>query len=161
MIVAPGQPHAIALRPESIQPQDGHSKQDCEITAGKRWLENNAARYAPLKLTLLGDDLYAHQPFCRRTLLYGFHFLFVCKPDSHTTLYNYVNLLQRPQLGFLKERIKVGAHFHTYTYRYAHGVPLAEGEDALKVELVRSDGDEPRGRSDLPQWFHHRLRNHR
>jgi hypothetical protein len=132
-IVAPGHPQAIPLRPEFITPQDGHTKQDCEIAAAKRWLEDNSAQYAPLKATLLGDDLYCHQPFCRRTLLHGLDFIFVCKPESHPTLYNWVNLLQRPQLGTLKARVKVGAHFHTYTYRYANGVPLAEGQDALKV----------------------------
>ncbi|MGH9591903.1 MAG: ISNCY family transposase [Bryobacteraceae bacterium] len=133
VIVAPGQEHAIPLRPEFITPQDGHTKQDCELAASKRWLENNAARYAPLEATLLGDDLYAHQPFCRQTLLHGFHFIFVCKPDSHTTLYHWVNLLQRPELGTVKSRVKVGAHFHTFDYRYANDVPLAEGADALKV----------------------------
>lgn len=146
VIVAPGQSHAIPLRPEFITPQDGHTKQDCEIAAGKRWLEKNAARYAPLKATLLGDDLYAHQPFCRRTLLHDFHFLFVCKPDSHTTLYNYVNLLQRPELGLVKARVKVGARFHTYTYRYANGVPLAEGNDALKVNWCELTVTDPAGK---------------
>jgi hypothetical protein len=146
VIVAPGQPHAIPLRPEFITPQDGHTKQDCEIAAGKRWLEKNAALYALLKATLLGDDLYAHQPFCRRTLLHDFHFLFVCKPDSHTTLYNYVNLLQRPELGVVKARVKVGARFHTYTYRYANGVPLAEGDDALKVNWCELTVTDPAGK---------------
>ncbi len=133
VIVAPGQPHALPLRPEFIIPQDGHTKQDCEIAAAKRWLENNAAHYADLKATLLGDDIYCHQPFCRRTLLHGFHFIFVCKPESHTTLSNWVNLLQRPQLGTVTMRVKAGAHFHTYAYRYANNVPLAEGQDALKL----------------------------
>ena len=142
VIVAPGHEHAIPLRPEFITPQDGHTKQDCEIAAGKRWLETNSAQYAPLRAILLGDDLYCHQPFCRQTLLHGFDFIFVCKPDSHTTLYNWVNLLQRPDLGILTERVKVGAHFHTFTYRYAKSVPLAEGQDALKVnwcELTVTD----------------------
>jgi hypothetical protein len=58
VIVAPGQPQAIALRPEFITPQDGHTKQDCEIVAAKRWLEKNGATYASLKATLLGDDIY-------------------------------------------------------------------------------------------------------
>ena len=133
VVVAPGHEHAIPLRPEFITPQDGHTKQDCEIAASKRWLEKNSAQYAPLRAILLGDDLYCHQPFCRQTVLHGFDFIFVCKPDSHTTLYNWVNLLQRPDLGVLTERVKVGAHFHTFTYRYANGVPLAEGQDALKV----------------------------
>ena len=133
VLAAPGHEQAIALRPEFITPQDGHTKQDCEIAAAKRWLEKNAAQYAPLRAILLGDDIYSHQPFCRRTQLHGFDFIFVCKPESHPTLYHWVNLLQRPPLGTLTARIKVGAHFHTYAYRYANDVPLAEGDDALKV----------------------------
>ena len=133
VIVAPGHPQAIPLRPEFITPQDGHTKQDCEIAAAKRWLEKNATQYAALRAILLGDDIYSHQPFCRRTQLHGFDFIFVCKPESHATLYNWVNLLQRPQLGTVTARVKVSAHFHTYAYRYANDVPLAEGEDALKV----------------------------
>ena len=35
VIVAPGHEHAIPLRPEFITPQDGHTKQDCEIAAGQ------------------------------------------------------------------------------------------------------------------------------
>src|ERR1039458_4533994 len=100
VLVAPGQPEVIALRPEFITPQDGHTKQDCELAAAKRWLEPNATRYHSGPLTLLGDDLYAHQPFCRRALLHDCHFLFVCKPDSHKTLYDWVNLLRPgPEIG--------------------------------------------------------------
>ena len=135
VMVAPGQPRAIPLRPEFIVPQDGHDKQDCETAAGKRWMDQNSARYAPLKVTLLGDDIYAHQPMCRRALLNGFHFIFVCKPDSHITLYKWVNLLQ-PESGLhtLKQRVKNSkGHWETHTYRWANGVPLAEGDDALKV----------------------------
>ena len=142
VIVAPGREQAIPLRPEFIVPQDGHTKQDCELAASKRWLEKNAAQCAALRAILLGDDLYCHQPFCRRTLLHGFDFIFVCKPDSHTTLYHWVQLLQRPDLGTVTARVKVGAHFHTYVYRYANRVPLAEGQDALQVnwcELTVTD----------------------
>ena len=143
VIVAPGQPHAISLRPEFITPQDGHTKQDCEIAAAKRWLEKNGALYSSLKVTLLGDDIYSHQPFCRKTLLYDFHFIYVCKPDSHQTLYDWVSLLQPHQdLQILKTRVKQGARWEHHTYRFANQVPLAEGQDALKVnwcELTVTD----------------------
>lgn len=135
VIVAPGKPRAIPLRPEFMVPQDGHEKQDCETAAGKRWMDQNCARYAPLKVTLLGDDLYAHQPTCRRALLNSFHFIFVCKPQSHTALYRWVDLLQ-PGVGLqvLKQRVKnPKGHWETHTYRFANGVPLVEGDDALKV----------------------------
>jgi hypothetical protein len=134
VIVAPGKPQAIALRPEFIVPQDGHDKQDCETAAGKRWIDKNSARYSGLKVTLLGDDIYARQPMCRRALLNDFHFIFVCKPDSHIALYQWVNDLQ-PDSGLrvLTQRVKNGAQFETHTYRFATGVPLTAEEDALKV----------------------------
>jgi hypothetical protein len=146
VIVAPGKPEVIALRPEFITPQDGHSKQDCEIAASKRWLEQNATRYLSGPVTLLGDDLYAHQPFCRRALLHDFHFLFTCKPESHQTLYDWVHLLQPgPDLQVIRERVKVGAHWHTHTYRFANQVPLAEGQDALKVNWCELSVTDPQG----------------
>ena len=147
VLVAPGQSEVIALRPEFITPQDGHSKQDCELAAAKRWLEANAARYGDGAVTLLGDDLYAHQPFCRRALLHGFHFLFVCKPESHPTLYQWVNLLQPgPDPGTCQQRVKVGGQWHTNTYRWAHHVPLAEGDDALKVHWCEVTVTAPDGK---------------
>ena len=71
VIVSPGHAQVVPLRPEFIVPQDGQVKQDCEINAAKRWLAAHAARYSTGKDTLLGDDLYAHQPFCRQVLLHG------------------------------------------------------------------------------------------
>ena len=134
VIVGPGKPYAIALRPEFIVPQDGSTKQDCEINAAKRWLENNGEFYNTGNDTLLGDDLYAHQPFCRRALLYNYHFIFVCKPDSHKSLYQWVEMLEAGKdLHTLKVRVKNKNKWEHHTYRYANSVPLVEGEGALKV----------------------------
>ena len=58
----------IDLPPEFIIPQDGHDKQDSEIAAAKRWLEHHAKRYQPYGVTILGDDLFSHQPFCEAIL---------------------------------------------------------------------------------------------
>ena len=161
VIVAPGQPHAIPLRPEFITPQDGHTKQDCETAAAKRWLEKNAARYAPLKVTLLGDDLYAHQPFCRRTLLHDFHFIFVCKPDSHPTLYHWVHLLQRPDLGTVTMRVKVGIPLPHLCLSLRQRRSAGRGCRCPPGQLVRGDSDRPQGPGGLPQWFRDRFQNHR
>lgn len=145
VIVTPGQSYAIPLRPEFIVPQDGQKKQDCEINAAKRWLEKNAAFYQTGNDTLLGDDLYAHQPFCRRALLYGYHFIFVCKPDSHKSLYNWLELLEPGKdLHVERQRVREKNKWHYYTYRYANGVPLTEEEGALKVnwcELTITDNN--------------------
>jgi len=138
VIVAPGHKHAIALRPEFIVPQDGHDKQDCEIAAAKRWMDKEAARYLGAlnrNVTFLGDDIYAHQPFCRRVLMQGGHFIFTCKPDSHTHLTKWVGLLEAGhELRTVTMRIKDAKNrWEDHTYRYANDVPLVEGEGALKV----------------------------
>ncbi len=136
----------VPLRPEFIRPQDGQVKQDCEINAAKRWLAAHAAHYSTGNDTLLGDDLYAHQPFCRQVLLHGFHFLFTCKPASHAHLSGWVAGLEpgRP-LPSLKLRVKgQGRRWEHHQYRWANGVPLTDRDDALNVnwcELTVTDGE--------------------
>ena len=138
VIVAPGHEHAIALRPEFISPQDGHAKQDCEINASKRWLAQHSEYYLSAlndNVTFLGDDLYAHQPFCRRILQYRGHFIFTCKPDSHKYLYQWIDLLEDGgNLRTVRTRAKnAKGHWEEYTYRYANNVPLTAEEGALRV----------------------------
>jgi len=134
VIVGFGKPYAIPLRPEFIMPQDGDTKQDCEIKAGKRWLDKNGAYYNTGNDTLLGDDLYAHQPFCRRTLLNNYHFIFVCKPKSHKHLYRWVDLLEpNEDIHTVKMCVKNKKKWENHVYRYASNVPLVEGKNALKV----------------------------
>jgi hypothetical protein len=145
VIVSPGHALVVPLCPEFITPQDGQVKQDCEINAAKRWLASHAARYATGNDTLLGDDIYSHQPFCRQVLLYGFHFFFTCKPASHVHLSRWVEALEAGRdLHILKLRVKGKSNlWEHYQYRWANGVPLTESEDALKVnwcELTITDG---------------------
>jgi hypothetical protein len=145
IIVSPGCSQVVPLRPEFIQPQDGTTKQDCEINAGKRWLSAHAERYSSGNDTLLGDDLYAHQPFCRQVLLHGFHFLFTCKPSSHTHLSGWVEGLKVGRdLQVLKQRVKGrGNRWAYHQYRWANGVPLTESDQSMKVnwcELTVTDG---------------------
>ena len=135
VIVSPGHAQVVPLRPEFIVPQDGHEKQDCEIAAAKRWLAAHATRYHTGNDTLLGDDLYAHQPFCRQVLWHGFHFLFTCKPASHPHLSQWVEALEPGRdLHTLTLRTKgKSKRWEQHVYRWAHAVPLTAADDALKV----------------------------
>jgi len=138
VIVSPSHKQVVPLRPEFITPQDGHAKQDCEIAAAKRWLAAQGERYASGNDTLLGDDLYAHQPFCRQVLLHGYHFLLTCKPTSHTHLFAWVEALEEGKdRHSFTQRIKAGGnqwqHWH---YRWANDVPLADEENPLPVNWL-------------------------
>ena len=146
VIVAPGNPRVLPLEPEFVTPQDGHEKQDCENAAAKRWLEQFGARYRPLAVTILGDDLYCKQPLCEAILQQGLNFILVCKPDSHKTLYEWVaGLTATEDVQTLTIERRHGKRTDTDTYRFLSNVPLRDGEDALVVNwceltTTRQDG---------------------
>jgi hypothetical protein len=143
VIVAPGHAQVFALPPAFVRPPDGQAKQDCELNAATRWLQQWGARIAPWRTTILGDDLYCHQPFCEQVLALGCAFLFVCLPPSHTLLYEWVADFER--IGAVPTLVKTcwtGKQRLTETYRWLNDLPLRDGDDALKVgwcELTTTD----------------------
>ena len=134
MIVQPGNETVISLEPEFSVPQDGHEKQDCEIQAAKRWVETWGNFYAQRGVTILGDDLFSRDPFCQALKSKGFHLILVCKPDSHTFLYETVDFLAASGvLGAKVVRRWVGRYAEIYTYRYANQLHLNSDPDSLAV----------------------------
>lgn len=131
-VVMPGKNTVVSLPPEFIMPQDGREKQDCEQNAAKRWIEKHGGKYSCSNATILGDDLYCHEPMARLFLNKGFNFILVCKQESHKTVYEWIN-------GILKEkRVRAwdGKRHQITTYRYCEGIPLRNGADALTVNFV-------------------------
>jgi len=134
VFLVPGNNKVISLPPEFITPQDGHNKQDCENAATKRWLVQYAPVYKELGITILGDDLYCKQPISRLIIKHGLDFILVCKPDSHKTLYQWVEELDGLQaVEMVVEKRWNGKTHHMDTYRFVNQVPLREGEDAQMV----------------------------
>jgi hypothetical protein len=141
-LVAPGHDKVIPLEPEFIIPQDGAEKQDCENGAAKRWLAAHGQRYAPLNPVYLGDDLFSRQPLCQAVLDAGGHFIFVCKPSSHSLIQEYLTGADVP---VLEQTIKRGKQRFTYRYRWLRDVPLRDGRDALTVNWFEIEIINPRG----------------
>jgi len=138
VMVKPASAHVLSLPPECIVPQDGHEKQDCERTAVKRWLAQHATHYAPYSSTFLGDDLYSNQPLCQLIQeSYQQFFVFVCKSDSHTKLYEWLASLEGSDgLETRKERHWNGRYGEIWSYRFVNQVPLRGGDDALMVNWL-------------------------
>jgi hypothetical protein len=132
-VVTPGHNRALPLQPEFVRPQDGHDKQDCESRAARRWLTAHGARYKRFDPVYLGDDLYSNQPVCAAVLASGGHFLFVCKPDSHKTLYEY---LTGVELASMSRAVKRGKQSATHCWRWMNAIPLRDGDDALMVNWL-------------------------
>lgn len=137
VIVCPGRSEVIALPPEFIMPQEGHNKQACEQGAGKRWIDKHATQVAPYGITLLGDDLYSNHPLGQVALHKGLHFIFVCKPDAHATLYKRLAFWQANDAIQELETRRWGGRFTPVTrYRYLNEVFLQGGKGALGVNWL-------------------------
>lgn len=125
VIVAPNQSSVISLPPELIHPQDGHDKQDCEQAAAKRWIADHGEIFAHRDVILLGDDLYSRLPMCETVIAQGMSFIFVCLPESHPVLYDWIEF--NGAKGNVKtiEKIRTqGKETVRYQYRYLTDVPL-------------------------------------
>ena len=132
-IVAPGHNMVLPLMPEFVARQDGAEKQDCERNAAKRWLATHGERVRALRPVYLGDDLFACQPICEAVLAQGGDFLFTAKPDSHKTLYDF---MQGAEIEELCATRKEGAKKLSYRWRWFSGAPLRDGKDALAVNWI-------------------------
>ncbi len=138
VVVMPGSSRVIPLAPEFIRPQDGKDKQDCENAAAKRWINGKGAEYSSLGVTVLGDDLFSRQPVCQLVLDKNLNFIFVCKPSSHKSLSEWLATADPVEdLHEFTVTKWTGTEHLTYTYQYANGVPLKDGEDALLVNWAQ------------------------
>ena len=134
VVVAPGKAEVLALEPEFLTPQDGHAKQDCEQAAAKRWVRRQAPQLPFANVTVLGDDLFCHYPFCALLVEHQWNFILVCKPESHPKLYGWVDFLAKAErLGVVRERHWNGRFGEIWTYRYATDLPLRGEQPSLLV----------------------------
>ena len=147
VLVRPGSDKVIALAPAFGRPQDGAETQDCEINAAKRWLARHGAHLSHLKTTVLGDDLYCHEPFCRTLQSLGLGFILVCKPTSHATVYDWVAHLERSGAVHTVVHTRwTGKRHEIDTYRFAQAIPLCDADGALEVNWCALTTTDPHGK---------------
>jgi hypothetical protein len=137
VVETPGKAQVLVLEPASITPQNGKEKQDWELEAGKRWLETYGRFYAKQGSTILGDDLFCHQPFLLAVKSKYLHFILVCKPDAHPALDDMVALLEaNGVLGHLQKRHWQDASDCRMDGNVARTSPLLDGLPNFRDQLT-------------------------
>jgi hypothetical protein len=112
----------MPLAPEFIRKQDGSSKQDCEITAGRRVIERIRAEHPQLSMIIVADSLYSSAPTIRHLKALRFSFLLVAKPGDHKSLFEDIEGLRRGKmLDHLECRGKGGRR---YVYEWTNKIYL-------------------------------------
>ncbi len=151
VLVKPGENHVLSFPPSFIKTEDGETKQDCETKAAKRWLVEQAEYGKRLlatehDVTILGDDLYSRQPMIEAIKAKHYKYILVCKRESHSWLYDYVDALEdvgeRNKAKSTEENDRKytfvttdwnGTYHRVYTYKYANHVPLKDNSSSIWV----------------------------
>ena len=133
VMLHPQMRQVIPLAPEPVANTDGRTKQDCELSAGKRIIAKIRATHPKLPITITADGLYSKQPFVDTLKEFGMSFILVAKPTDHTTLFQWVNELDGlGDVGKLQLADHKGRVHH---YRWANLVPLNGGPNADQVNF--------------------------
>ena len=93
-LVHPDRRETFLMDVEPIVKQDGSTKQDCELNAGKRLQMALYNKYSTKEkrynFLIVEDALYANIPHINLLTSNGFNFLINVKPKKHKTLFAYV-----------------------------------------------------------------------
>jgi hypothetical protein len=141
-LVKAGKRQVLPLDFEEVRNEDGQEKQDCEVNAAKRLIPRIRREHPQLKLIVVGDDLYAHEPMVELLDQCRMHYVLVAKESSHRELWRWVEDLE--QLGECEHGTwSEGpvAKQRQFEYRIARGVPLNGETERLEnfVEVWERD----------------------
>lgn len=132
VVAVTGKTQVLPLPPEFIRNSDGTKKQDCEQNGAKRWIRKHGKRLSKMRATILGDDLYAHEPIMKDILASELNFILVCKEDSHKTVYEWIKgITEEKRVEKVTGVRKIRRE--TWVYRFVNAVPIKDGENALYV----------------------------
>jgi hypothetical protein len=143
-LVHPDLKEVLPLAPEPIINQDGHTKNDCERNASRRWLKHFRQEHPHLPVIIVEDALSANAPHLRDLREARVHYIIGVKPGDHAFLFQHLHdadAAGRTQhLTLVDPATGVLQHF-----RFHNGVPLNESNpdelvNVLEYWEIHADG---------------------
>jgi Transposase DDE domain len=134
-LVHPDLKEVIPLAPEPIIQQDGHTKNDCERNATRRWLEQFRKEHPHLRVIVVEDALSANAPHLRDLAAARVRYIIGVKPGDHTFLFEHLRSLdeagQMQVLTLIDPATSILHHF-----RFCNGAPLNESNAHVLVNAL-------------------------
>jgi hypothetical protein len=143
-LVHPDLKEVIPLAPEPIVNQDGHTKNDCERNATRRWLQRFRQDHPHLSVIVVEDGLSANAPHLRDLRAARVHYIIGIKPGDHAFLFGHLHAADEagrtPTLTLVESATGVLHHF-----RFHNRVPLNESHadelvNVLEYWELQADG---------------------
>lgn len=148
VLVHPDHREVFPLASEAIQKQDGSSKNDCELNAAKRLLDQLWAYYKDQPMVIIEDALYSNEPHLERILANGWDFIVGVKPTSHETLFKHFE--ERKNRGQVKTLIQTKAKVDHHFY-WINNVPL-NGKGNVRLNFLYYEEHQANGKVKRWTW---------
>jgi len=146
-VVHPDLKQVIPFAPEPISKQDGAKKNDCERNAAKRLLSDIRREHPHLSITILGDALYANDPFLEELKQRDMRYIIGVKPGDHTWLFDYVEHHARQKHEYTDE------NKYRHQFEFINGVPLNETHEDRRVNFLSYTEISPKGDMKKFTWI--------
>ena len=134
-LVHPDLKEVIPLAPEPIIQQDGHTKNDCERNATRRWLKQFRVEHPHLRVIVVEDALSANAPHLKDLAEARVRYIIGVKPGDHTFLFEHLRTLDEARrtqvLTLVDPETDILHHF-----RFCNGAPLNESNPDVLVNVL-------------------------
>jgi hypothetical protein len=134
-LVHPDFKEVIPLAPEPIIQQDGHTKNDCERNATRRWLKQFRQEHPHLPIIVVEDALSGNAPHLEDLAEARARYIIGVKPGDHKFLFKHLQGLDDPGqmqvLTSVDPATGVLDHF-----RFCNGAPLNESNPDALVNVL-------------------------
>jgi hypothetical protein len=144
----PEKKQVIPTMPEAIANSDGSEKQDCEINAAKRYINQLKTDHPRLGIVIVGDGLFSKAPMIDHVRSHNMHYLFVAKPKDHRFMMEWIAAYDA-----LPEVVSVDVKGRKHRYTYINQVPLNGQESAPMVNYIHYELTNDKGKvTDKNSW---------
>lgn len=138
--------YALPLQFEPIEKDDvdtRYSKNDCELKAGKRLIIKLKTQFPKRSFCILGDNLFAVEPFVELILEKGWHFILTAKPERNKELFFMYDYVFEKKQSFEYQ----DSRGHSHQYRWSNQLPIKQAiaknktVDVNLLEYAERDSD--------------------
>ena len=140
-LVHPDKREVFMLAVEPIVQQDGYVKQDCELNAAKRLLDNMKENYTKFQkqynILFVEDALYANAPHIKLLERNKYSYILNVKPDKHTGLFAYIaGKRRRNELKTYSYTEKQGKNTIKHSFEYVNNALLCNNAPDVRINFM-------------------------
>jgi hypothetical protein len=136
VIVHPDHREVIPVCPEPIVQQDGHTKNDCERSAARRFLAGFRSEHPHLRVIVVEDGLSSNGPHIEDLVADKMHFILGAKEGDHAALFEeFQRRLEDGEAEFCEIR-DLSRRNVRHLFTFVQDIPLNASHPEIRVNML-------------------------